>query len=179
MKIFLPVNPAELVARGACLTRVQGDCRLASGSRISVGIMTFIKWKDVKKKCPDAHHFVVGGDRYTLWCRVITWVIKKVNCPKMRVRFNVADRFRVIRPILKRQSSTMMDYSQEDGTSNRKTASYSMRPSSHLRLTQVKLGTLCLCTALMILGERISKTLRKSMGVILNQPNVLPEVTDL
>src|SRR5271169_3641969 len=98
MKIFLPVNPAELVARGACLTRVQGDCRLASGSRISVGIMTFIKWKDVKKKCPDAHHFVLGGDRYTLWCRVITWIIKKVSCPKIRVRFNAADRFRVIRP---------------------------------------------------------------------------------
>jgi len=87
MQVFQPQSLAELVATGACLTRIQGDCRLASGSRISVGIMTFMKWSDVKKGCPDAHRFRLEGEALTLWCRVITWVIKKVRFVKMRISY--------------------------------------------------------------------------------------------
>lgn len=108
MQIFRPQNLAELVATGACLTRVEGDCRLASGSRISVGIMTFIRWRDVMKRCPDAHHFLLEGEGRILWCRVITWVIKKVYFVKIRARYYTADYFRVTMPIQKRQPSTMM-----------------------------------------------------------------------
>jgi hypothetical protein len=78
MKVFSPQYLAEMVATGACLTRLQGDCRLAHGSRISVGIMTFLKWDAIKEKFPNAHHFKLEGDNQTWWCRVITWVIKKV-----------------------------------------------------------------------------------------------------
>jgi hypothetical protein len=79
IQVFSPPNPAEAVATGACLTRVEGEYCLASGSRISVGIMTFAEWDKVKEKFPDAHHFSLNSNRRALWCRIITWVIKKVG----------------------------------------------------------------------------------------------------
>jgi hypothetical protein len=109
MQVFQPQYLAELVATGACLARIEGDCRLASGSRISVGIMTFMKWSKVKRKCPDAHRFPLEGEGRTLWCRVITWVIKKVSFYKKSVCDNATDHFRAKTPILTRRSSIMME----------------------------------------------------------------------
>jgi hypothetical protein len=103
MQVFQPQSLAELVATGACLTRIQGDCRLASGSRISVGIMTFMKWSNVKKECPDAYRFRLEGERCTLWSRVITWVVKKVRFVEMRVGYNAANYFREMTPTRTKQ----------------------------------------------------------------------------
>lgn len=178
MQVFRPQNLAELVATGACLTRVEGDCRLAFGSRISVGIMTFMKWTNAKKKCPDAHHFLLKGDRRTLWCRVITWVIKKVSRAKMRLGHAAADHFRVTTLILTRRSLTMMEHFWEGDTSNCKTVSYSVTRFALLRPTQVKINILCSCMALVIPGWGINRTSGKSMGVRCNQPDVLPEDTE-
>lgn len=108
MQVFQPQGLAELVAKGACITRIEGDCRLAFGSRISVGIMTLKKWIDVKQGCPDAHYFRLEGEGPTLWCRVITWIIKKVSFVKMNVSYDLANSSREITLILIRRSSTTM-----------------------------------------------------------------------
>ena len=87
MEIFSPENQAEIVATGACRTRVEGDCRLVHGSKISIGILTFKDWDEVKEKHPDVHHFRLDGDRRRWWFRVITWIVKKVSQVRERSAF--------------------------------------------------------------------------------------------
>lgn len=90
MDIFSPENQAEIVTTGACRTRVEGDYRLVHGSKISVGILTFKSWAEVKAKHPDVHYFRLDGDRRKWWCRVITWIVQKVSQPLVE-RFTLAN----------------------------------------------------------------------------------------
>lgn len=77
MTIFYPENPKDLVAKGACLARLQGEFRQHSGNVYSVGSLNYALSRDVQKLYPMAHTRMFEGDN-RLWSPVIDWPQRQV-----------------------------------------------------------------------------------------------------
>jgi hypothetical protein len=77
MQVFYPQNGQELVVKGACYARLQGDFREYEGSRLSIGILTYLRWSEIKRISLEAHKRKFKGD-IRWWSPMISWVIKNV-----------------------------------------------------------------------------------------------------
>ena len=78
INIVYPENPKDLVAKGACLARLQGEFRQHSGNMYSVGSLNYELATKVLPVHPKAHTRTFEGDN-RLYCPVIDWPQRQVT----------------------------------------------------------------------------------------------------